>query len=73
MVADTLLLAGSIRDTLPSPWFKVQIAPRPAAKNRGLGPTGIFATTFSVLASTRVSKLFLVLVIQTASWSNAAV
>src|ERR1700733_7516517 len=47
--------------------------PDPVARNRGVGPTGIFATTFSVFASTRVSRLFFVLVIQTEPASNAAV
>src|ERR1700722_17088884 len=73
IVAATLLVAGSTRDTLPSPWFKVQMAPIPAARNRGSGPTGIFASTFSLAASTRVSRLPLVLVIQTEPPSNTAV
>src|ERR1700733_1679585 len=47
--------------------------PDPVARNRGVGPTGIFATTFSVFASTRVRRLFFVLVIQTEPASNAAV
>src|ERR1700722_2913105 len=47
--------------------------PNPVAKNLGVGPTGIFATTFSVFASTRVRRLPFVLVIQTEPASNAAV
>src|SRR5579862_4724545 len=47
--------------------------PNPVARNRGDGPTGIFATTFSVFASTRVRRLPFVLVIQTEPASNAAV
>src|SRR5580700_9728894 len=47
--------------------------PNPAARNRGVGPTGIFASTFSLLASTRVKRLFFVLVTQTAPPSNTAV
>src|ERR1700722_5179534 len=47
--------------------------PSPVARNRGVGPTGMVATTFSVLASTRVRRLFFVLVIQTEPASKAAV
>src|ERR1700722_6174691 len=47
--------------------------PNPVARKRGVGLTGIFAITFSVCASTRVRRLFFVLVIQTEPASNAAV
>src|SRR5262252_2925840 len=44
MVATTLLVDGSIRETLPSPWFNVQTAPPPDAMNRGVLPTSIVLT-----------------------------
>ena len=45
IVAVTFLLCASTRVTVPSPWFKVQMEPPPAARNLGLGPTGIVANT----------------------------
>src|SRR6185295_19957467 len=41
IVATTLLVAGSILETLPSPWLSVQTAPPPAAMKRGVLPTAI--------------------------------
>jgi len=54
-----------MRVTVPSPWFRVQIEPAPAVKNRGMGPTGIAAVTSPVLASTAVNRLTLPPVIHT--------
>src|SRR5882762_11858557 len=41
IVATTLFVFGSIRETLPSPWFSDQTAPAPVAMKRGALPTGI--------------------------------
>ena len=38
MVADTLLVAGSTRDTLPSPWLSVQTLPKPSGQESRRGP-----------------------------------
>ena len=62
-----------MRETVPSPWLSTHMLPSPAARNRGAGPTGIVAVTFSVLASTLVTRLFLVLVIHTEPVSTTAV
>ena len=49
IVATTLLVFGSMRDTLPSPWLSVHTAPAPTAMKRGALPTGIVSTTRLVL------------------------
>src|SRR6185295_579037 len=71
IVATTLLVFGSMRDTLPSPWFSVHTAPPPAAMKRGDLPTGIVSTTRLVRGSTRATVLCSVLVTQTASSPKA--
>src|SRR3954468_18094044 len=71
IVAATLLVFGSIRVTLPSPWFSVHTAPPPVAMKRGDGPTLIVSTTRLVCGSTRVTVLASVLVTHTASSPNA--
>src|SRR3954468_21399115 len=71
IVATTVLVAGSIRDTLPSPWFSVPTPPLPAAMNRGALPTAIVSTTRLVCGSTLVTVLRSVLVTQSASSPNA--
>src|SRR5262245_35967505 len=65
MVATTLFVFGSIRDTDPSPWFNVHTAPRPAVMKRGALPTGIVSTIRLVCGSTRVTLSWAVLVTQT--------
>ena len=64
IVAVTRFVAGSTRETLPSPWFNTQMLPKPAARKRGEGPTLIVATIFSDLGSIRDTRLLLVLVTQ---------
>src|SRR3954468_5725136 len=71
IAAAPLLVAGSIRDTLPSPWFSVHTAPPPAAMNRGVLPTAIVSTTRLVCGSTLVTVPRSVLVTQSASSPNA--
>src|ERR1700743_322487 len=66
MVATTRLVLGSTRETVPSPWFRVQTEPRPTARKRGFGPTLMVVVTRLVLGSTRVKVLPAVLVTQTA-------
>lgn len=44
IVATTLLLLASMRETLPSPWLIVQTDPSPVVRNRGFGPTSIDAS-----------------------------
>src|SRR3984893_12894158 len=48
----------STLDTVPSPWFKVQIAPAPKVRKRGCGPTAMESVTLFVFTSTRVSRFF---------------
>src|SRR4029453_13268613 len=72
MVATTLFVFGSIRETLPSPWLSVHTAPPPAAMNRGDLPTGIVSTTRLVRGSTRATLLCSVLVTHTASSPKAS-
>src|SRR4051794_5262398 len=67
IVATTVFVFGSMRDTVPSPWFSVQTAPSPAAMKRGTFPTGIVSTTRLVYGSTRETTFFSALVTQTAS------
>src|SRR3954454_14199124 len=70
MLARTLLVFGSTRVTVPSPWFSVQTPPSPNVRNRGALPTEIVSTTRFVFGSTRVRRLRSVLVIQTAPSPN---
>src|SRR5262245_51835763 len=70
IVATTLLVFASMRETLPSPWFSDHTAPAPAAMNRGLGPTLIVSTTRLVFGSTRVTRSLSVLVTHTAFSPN---
>src|SRR5690349_316183 len=53
MLATTRLVAGSTRETEPSPWLRVQTAPSPTARKRGAGPTAIRAATVRLLGSMR--------------------
>src|SRR5439155_12531559 len=66
IVATTWLVVGSIRDTVPSPWFRTQSAPSPAARNRGDGPTRTLASTLLVAGSIRETTDWVVLLAQTA-------
>jgi len=67
IVAITFLLLALTRVSDPSPWFKVQIEPPPAVRNRGFGPTGIESRTSPVAASTAVKRFRSTPVIQTMS------
>ena len=71
IVAVTLFVFVSMRDTLPSPWLSVHTLPAPAATKRGDLPTGIVSTIRFVCGSTRVTTLLSVLVAQIASSPNA--
>src|SRR5689334_1863517 len=71
IVATTLFVFGSMRETLPSPWFSTQTASRPAAMKRGDLPTVIVSATRFVCGSTRATVPCSVLVTQTASSPNA--
>src|SRR5437868_4508888 len=72
IVAATLFVFGSIRDTLPSPWFSVHTAPAPVAMKRGDLPTGMVSAIRLVFGSTRVTVLASVLVTHTAPSPNAS-
>src|SRR5579863_399243 len=72
IVASSLFVFAFTRETLPSPWFKVQIDPAPAVKKRGFGPTGTVAVALFVPGSTLVTRFFSVDVTHTAPSSNAA-
>src|SRR5262245_30697667 len=67
MVATTLCVFESIRETVPSFWFSVQMALSPAARNRGAGPVAMVSTTEFELGSMHVRRFFSVLVTQTRS------
>jgi hypothetical protein len=54
----------STRLTVPSPWFRVQIEPSPAVRNRGFGPTGKEVRTSPDTTSTTVKMLLSTPVIQ---------
>lgn len=49
-------LLASRRVSEPSPWFKVQMTPDPAVRNRGPGPVGTVVSTLPVTASTAVTS-----------------
>src|ERR1043166_507928 len=58
MCVISFAVRASTRDTVPSPWFRVQTDPAPVVRNRGCGPTSRVAVTWFVLGSTRVSRFF---------------
>src|SRR5262249_49392036 len=58
MVATTLLVCGSIRETLPSVWFSTHTPPSPTARKRGWTRTGMVATTVLVFGSIRWTEPF---------------
>lgn len=66
------LLAGSRRETVPSPWLTTQTAPRPAVRKRGDAPTEIVASTWLLTASTRSTEFPCVQLTQTAPNPAAA-
>src|SRR3954469_526814 len=70
IVAATLLVLGSMRETLPSPWFSTQIAAGPAAIKRGDLPTVMVSATRLVFGSTRATVPCSVLVTHTAPSPN---
>src|SRR5437867_4635543 len=69
MCCTSFLVFTSTRETVPSPWFNVQIEPPPAVRNLGLGPTSILSVTRFVFGSTRASRLLSVLLTQKAQSS----
>src|SRR5579864_6828165 len=73
IVAVTLLVFGSIRDTLPSPWQSTQTEPSPVVKNRGFALTSIRAITKLVSGSTRSNLFSSVQVTHSAPSPNATV
>src|ERR1043166_1964024 len=66
MCVISFAVRASTRDTVPSPWFRVQTDPAPVVRNRGCGPTSRVAVTWFVLGSTRVSRFFSGVVTHTA-------
>src|SRR5689334_5475938 len=70
IVAETLSVPGSMRDTVPSPWLSVHTAPAPTAMNRGALPTLIVSTTRLVCGSTRDTESWSVLVTESAPSPN---
>src|SRR5438309_777640 len=64
IVAMSLRVFASTRDTVPSPWLRVQIEPPPEVRNRGLGPTVNDERTSPDEASTAVKPLMSTPVIQ---------
>src|SRR5713226_7458821 len=53
ITATTLLLAGSIRETLPSDWLSTHSEPAPSVEKRGPSATVIIAVVFLVAGSSR--------------------
>ncbi len=72
IVAMTLLVAGSMRDTLGPPAFATQTALGDTAIPCGCGPTGITAVTVFVCGSMRATVLSGTREIQTAPSPAAA-
>src|SRR5215471_21736281 len=71
MVVATRLVAGSTRETEPSPWLSVHTAPSPTARKRGFGPTGMRVTAW-LCGSIRQRRFASGLVTQTAPAPAAA-
>src|SRR6185295_18691013 len=71
IVATTLLVFGSMREIVPSPWLSVHTPPSPTVRNRGPLPTGIVSTARLVAGSMRVTRFFSVLVTHSAPSPNA--
>src|SRR5438105_1550411 len=58
IVATTLLVFGSIRETEPSVWFRTHTAPSPTARKRGWLRTAMVAVTVFDFGSTRWTEPF---------------
>src|SRR6267142_2899104 len=61
MLRASFFVLTSTRDTVPSPWLRVQMAPPPAVRKRGRDPVSTLSVTRFVFGSTRATRLFSVL------------
>src|SRR6267143_205951 len=71
MFRTSFFVLTSTRETVPSPWLSVQMAPPPAVMKRGRDPTSTLSVRRFVFGSTRTTMLFSVLETQTAPSSPA--